>query len=166
MDDSDPTFRVELETFAAESRTFVHGCIKVGASVIGDMDQTVLLGSFRLAISDAMRRLSTGIDIVFSDDVDFQMAFEALYDAAWNGETGTISSLLGRNCTSEEAMLRVAIPIGIETFDGEQGFSFAIGKNQYFCWRDWNLKQIRMTHLEKSSLVSAYSAALSQLDFS
>lgn len=166
MDDSDPTFRVDLETFAAESRTFVHACIKVGESVIGDMDQTVLLGSFRLAISDTMRRLSKGIDIVFSDAVDFQMAFEALYDAAWNDETGTISSLLGRNCTSEEAMLRVAIPVGVETFDGEQGFLFAIGKNQCFCWRDWNLKQIRIARLEKSSLISAYSTALSQLDLS
>lgn len=166
MDDSDPTFSVELETFAAESRTFVHACIKVGASVIGDMDQAVLLGSFRLAISDTMKRLSEGIDIVFSDDVDSQIAFEALYDAAWNGETEAISSLLGRNCTAEEAMLCVAIPIGIETFDGEQGFSFAIGKNQCLCWRDWDSKQLRMAHLEKSSLVSAYSTALSQLDFS
>ena len=166
MDDSDSTFTVELDTFAAESRTFVHACIKVGASVIGDMDQTVLLGSFRLGISDTVRRLSKGIDIVFSDGVDFQTAFEALYDAAWNGETRTISSLLGWNCTSEEAMLHVAIPVGIETFDGEQGFSFAIGKNQCFCWRDWDSKQIRMAHLEKSSLISAYSTALSQLDFS
>lgn len=166
MDDSDPIFKIELNTFAAGSRTFVHGCIKVDASVIGDIDQAVLLGSFRLAISDTMQRLSQETNIAFSDEIDLKIAFGALYDAAWNGDIKAISALLGRNCTSEEAMLCVAIPIGIETFDGEQGFSFAIGAKQCFCWRDWDSKRIRMVHLEKSTIVSALSAALAELGVS
>lgn len=163
VDDNNPIFIVELKTFDAGPRTFVHACIKVGSSVIGDMDQAVLIGSFRLAISDAMRRLSSGAGVAFTEDADFSMAFKALYDAAWNGKTKAISSLLGRKCTSEEAMRCVAIPTGIETFDGEQGFSFVIGKTQCFCWRDWESKRIRMVPIQRSHIASAFSAALTEL---
>ena len=142
---------------------FVHARIRVGGDVIGDMEQAVLLGSFRLALLDAVQRLSAGRCIAFTGDVDFRIAFDALYDAAWKGETKALCSLLGRSCTTDEAMCCIAIPTGIETFHGEQGFSFVIGTNECFCWRDWESKCVRMIYLQRSNIVSVFSAALGEL---
>lgn len=161
--DSDQILEIKVQKFVAGGRVFVHTCMVVDTSVIGDIDQAVLFGSFQLSISDAITRLSTEARIAFKKGVDIESAFNALYDAAWKGEPDAVSKMVGRICTSDEAMLCVAIPTAMEAFDGELAFSIDAGDDEYFCWRDWEEKVIKSIRLERSTLIAAYSAALTSI---
>lgn len=161
---SDHILEMRLQKFMAGERAFVHTCMVVDTNVIGDMDQAVLLGSFQLAISDAIRRLSTGARISFKEGVDMEAAFNALYDAAWNGEPDAVSKMVGRACSSDDAMRCLAIPTGIEAFDGELAFSIDAGDDQYFCWRDWETRAIRSVCLERQKLIAAFSTVMESID--
>ncbi|WP_175816200.1 hypothetical protein [Burkholderia diffusa] len=164
LDGSHPTFEVKLQTFSAGTRRFVNACMAVEENVIGDFDQAVLLGSFQLSVSDLIWRLSMHPCIVFDDGENLDVAFNALYDAAWKGELDAVSRLVGRKCTVHEAKLCVAIPIGVEAFDGESAFSFNVGNCHYFVWREWESKSIKWIRIERTQLIAEFEAALQRLD--
>ena len=161
---SDHIVEVKLKKVAAGGRVFVHTCLVVNENIIGDIDQAVLLGSFQLSVSDVIDRLSADVRIKLKKGVDAEATFSALYDAAWNGEPDALARIAGRACTAQEAMLCVAIPTGIEAFDGELAFLVDIGDDQYFCWRVWETRAIKWIRLERSHLLAAYSAALKSID--
>lgn len=155
---------VKCEKFRAGEYDFVNCCLVFEAGVIGDFDQAVLMGSFILAARDLIDRMSTGREVVFKDGVGVSSAFNALYDCIWNDDFNSISGLLADGSDVADAKDSVAIPIGIESFDGEMAFEFRIGREEVFAWRDWSSKEVKWTGLGRRRVEELFRAVVLDLE--
>ncbi|WGS44532.1 hypothetical protein LFL97_28490 [Burkholderia sp. JSH-S8] len=155
---------VKYGTFRAGEHDFVNCCLVFEAGVIGDYDQAVLIGSFILAARDLVERMSAGRDVVFKEGVSVSSAFNALYDCIWNDDLSSISGLLANGSDVADAKHSVAIPIGIESFDGEMAFEFRIGGEEVFAWRDWSSKEVKWTGLGRRRVGELFRAVVFDLE--
>jgi len=153
-------FKIELKFRDIEARRFVNSCIVVDGHIIGDFEQDVLFGSFELSMTVLLSRLAKGPVINFTESKKKTDIFTALYEAAWNGVKQPLCDLSEDKHITVETEDCIAIPIGIESFDGEMAFVFTVAGRYCFAWRDWKSKAIYWGHIEKTQLLMKYSSML------
>ncbi|WP_263148001.1 hypothetical protein [Pseudomonas sp. RIT-PI-AD] len=153
-------FLSDFEVFKAGNYDYVKMCLLIDGSVVGDFDQPVLYGSLELSIFDVISRLTRVNDIIFNKNANLDDVFHMLYNAAWKEE---IIASLGKTearFSIVDAKSSIAIPIGIETFDGEMAFYLTLGKETKFIWKDWCTKNIKSVAVDKNYLIDFYKKML------
>ncbi|WP_148654324.1 hypothetical protein [Paraburkholderia caribensis] len=155
-------FDIDMDMYSSGSHKFGRISWRSERACIGDFDVTVLLGSLELALDDLIRRLS-GEQIEFVGNYECESVFLALNTAVWDGNVDDLSSLAGIKCDVLDARNCLAVPTGIESFDGEAAFIYKGESGYFFSWRDWVSKAIECAPIEKSDFLSRLVISLNKI---
>lgn len=160
MKEFDKKFSIKMEPVALEGRKFIRACISTSEGEIGDFHQLVFADSFRLAINDLLNNLSRGSLASVNEDAEIDIIFSALYKAVWMGELGEISNLTRKQFSPDEVRSWVAIPTGIEAFDGELAFFVRLGGGEKLIWRSWRSKDTKILPITREQVIEEFSKYL------
>ncbi|WP_250528585.1 hypothetical protein [Caballeronia sp. GAWG2-1] len=157
-------FRFDIQMISAiESRKFAHTRLVSETTSIGNFEEVVLLESLELSVLDLIARLSKSEITIENASHSHEVVFSALYDAAWNGEVNQIRKVSGQEYSVADARNCIALPTGVEAFDGELAFLYQTGLAHRFVWRDWDSKDLRVATIQKTAYLKELGIGLRKI---
>lgn len=135
----------------------------VSDGVVGAFDQYVALGSLELAIKDLIERVKNLPECDFGFVGSIETVFEGMSKAFLNGDFVFFQSI------EECAQFRdsdfnkfCAIPLAVESFDGEEAYLIRYGQQWRFVWKQWETTTISSVVLDRQIFADELSSALNE----
>lgn len=145
-------FEIKSEVVVDGEHVFCKVCYVINSKyIVGDWCVWSLCGTVVLSFLGLIDRLERCCLIDFGIDVCLGDVFDSLNRAIWEDDF-SILDRFAKN--SVEARKCVAIPFGVESFDGEMAFCVKIDGEEAFVWRDFESKKIFSAKIKKKSLLA------------
>lgn len=154
--------QLKIEKTRLSDRDFVQCCFIFREGVVGDFEQRMLLGNFKLAVADLILRLKNLPLHDFKSAGKISEIFRGMSSASLKRNFYLFQKIPEFSAFQSESNIFSAIPMAIEAFDGEEAYLFMFEGQWRFSWRQWDTKKINFTPLNRDAFIEILKLALAE----